>query len=183
MTYIVLAFEFFKIGLFSIGGGLATLPFIVRLAGHVSWLSPEEVPAMLAVVQILPGGIGVNLSAYSGWQLSPLGAYIAVLALVTPQIICITLIARMLDRFDSSPLVKRVFSGLSPAAAGLLAAVAFGLLKQFLVNSEAETALFTIKYRELLLCAAIFCIIRFFPRAPLVLIIGGAALAGIVLGL
>lgn len=171
-AYLVLFAEFFKIGLFAIGGGLATLPFLYELAGRVDWLSPEDIAGMLAVVRLLPGGIGVNLAAYAGSGIAPAGAYIAVLGMVTPQIITISVIASALDSFDRSPLVKRVFAGLLPAAAGLLASAAAGVTRTS-VNSA----------RDFFITAFFLALIRVLPKAHPGIFIAAGACAGIFLGL
>ncbi|MDR1955936.1 MAG: chromate transporter, partial [Treponema sp.] len=88
MNLLLLFVEFFKIGCFSVGGGLATLPFLYQLADTVQWLDPEMVGNMQAVAQSLPGAIGVNMAAYTGFLAMGIpGAVVAVLGLVSPSII------------------------------------------------------------------------------------------------
>jgi chromate transporter len=168
--------QFFKIGLFAVGGGYATLPFLYEIANKEAWLSVEKIGDMLAVAQSLPGAIGVNLSVYAGFQRAGIpGGLIAALGLITPSIIIATIIARILNAFKESSLVASLFSGLRPAGAGLLSAAALGALAVFLLNPAAETWAAMLRWRECLLFAAIFLLIRLFKRHPIVYI----ALAGV----
>ncbi|MDR2797740.1 MAG: chromate transporter, partial [Treponema sp.] len=131
MTLWWLFAEFLKIGVFSIGGGLATLPFLYQLADTYEWISPELIGNIQAVAQSLPGAIGVNMAAYTGFLCAGIpGAAVAVLGLVSPSIIVIIIIARMLQAFKENQVVIAVFSGLRPAAGGLLCAAGFGALKR-----------------------------------------------------
>ncbi|MDR0387566.1 MAG: chromate transporter, partial [Treponema sp.] len=122
MIFLILFGEFFKIGLFSIGGGLATLPFLYRLAETYPWLPVEAIPDITAAVQFSPGAIGVNLSFYTGFLCAGIaGGVTAALGLITPSIVIIIIVARMLAVFKEDRTLKAVFTGLRPAAAGLLA--------------------------------------------------------------
>ncbi|MDR2500711.1 MAG: chromate transporter [Treponema sp.] len=138
---LILFGEFFKIGLFSIGGGLATLPFIFQLAEggrYAQALQSEMIPDMLAVAQSAPGAMGVNLGIYTGFRCDGIpGGVIAALGLVIPSIIIIILVARMLTVFQKSRAVQAVFSGLRPAATGLLTAAGYLAIKLSLANPGA----------------------------------------------
>ena len=132
MKLILLFANFFKIGLFSVGGGYAILPFLFEIADISSginasgWLTREMIGNMLAVAQSLPGAIGANVSAYTGLHYAGVpGAYTAAFALAAPSIIIIMIVARTLRAFKENTAVKSLFSGLRPAAAGLLSAAAF----------------------------------------------------------
>jgi chromate transporter len=141
VTFLILCAEFFKIGLFSIGGGLTTLPFIYKLADTQPWLSPEMIPDMLAVAQSLPGAIGVNLVLYTGFRCAGFpGALAAGLGLVTPSIIVIIIVAGTLRAFKENRTVQAVFAGLRPAAAGLLCTAFLLALRVSLWNSAAGNA-------------------------------------------
>jgi chromate transporter len=89
---------------------------------------------MLAAAQFLPGAIGINIGAYTGFHVSIAGAYIAVLGMVTPQIAVITVIARVFEAFKKNVIAARIFAGLTPAAAGLLSAAGFNIWKISLYN-------------------------------------------------
>jgi chromate transporter len=175
--------EFFYIGLFSVGGGLATLPFLYRLADKYDWLDYHTIADMVAVAESTPGAIGVNMSTYTGFQCAGIpGAVIATLGLVSPSIVVILIVARLLQTFKESALVTAVFSGLRPAAVGLIAAAGFGVIKLSLYNPAAHPWYAALRLRETLLFAALFLLIYRFKRHPVVYIaLAGAA--GIALGL
>ncbi|MDR0389861.1 MAG: chromate transporter [Spirochaetaceae bacterium] len=174
---------FAQIGLFAVGGGLATLPFLFDLADKSDWLTREMVGNMLAVAQSLPGAIGVNTSAYTGFRYMGItGALCAVLGLISPSIIIITIVARILTAFGENTVVKAVFSGLRPAAAGLLAAAGFGAIKLSLYKASAPHWYELLRWRECILFAVLFLAVYKFKKNP-VIYIAAAGIAGVVLGL
>jgi chromate transporter len=183
MTLLFLFVRFAQIGLFSIGGGLATLPFLYQLAAGSDWLTVEMIGNMLAVAQSLPGAIGVNLAGYTGFEYAVFpGAFIAALGLVSPSIVIIIIGARVLAAFKQNTLVQAVFSGLRPAAGGLLLAAGFGAIKMALYNSDFSVWYEALRWKELLLFAALFFFIHRFKTHPIISI-AIAGIAGIVLGL
>jgi chromate transporter len=183
MNLFMLFAQFFKIGLFSIGGGYATLPFLYEMAGKEAWLSAEKIGDMLAVAQSLPGAIGANLSVYTGFQCAGVpGGLIAALGLISPSIIIIIVIARILNAFKENAVVASLFSGFRPAGAGLLSAAALGALAVSLINPAAETWIALLRWRECVLFAAIFLLVRSLKQHPVVYI-ALAGVAGVALGL
>ncbi|GHV93299.1 chromate transporter [Spirochaetia bacterium] len=189
MSPFLLFAEFFKIGLFAIGGGYATLPFLYEMAGKYDWLSAEMIGDSLAVAQSLPGAIGGNLAAYMGFRWAVFsgyaggfGGFIAALGLVSPSIIIIVIIARILNAFKESKIVASLFAGFRPAGAGLLSAAAFGAIAIALYNPAAETLTAMLRWRECVLFAVLFFLVYKFKKHPVVYIaIAGAA--GVILGL
>ena len=187
MSLLIIYAEFFRIGLFAVGGGLATLPFLFQLAGRSEWLNREMVGNFLAIAQSSPGAIGVNVAAQTGFQYAGVaGGLLAALGLISPAVIIITIIARMLRSFKENRIVISVFSGLRPAAAGLLAAAGLGAWKLALWNADAPRWFEALRWKECLIFAALFLLIwRFKGRPaghPVICIAAGAA-AGIALGL
>ncbi|GHV25014.1 chromate transporter [Spirochaetia bacterium] len=188
MKLLFLFVHFFKIGLFSIGGGYATLPFLYEMADKAEgtsdkWLSAEKIGDMLAAAQSLPGAIGVNLSAYTGFRYAGIpGGFIAALSLISPSIIIIIIIARLLNAFKESKTAASLFAGFRPAGAGLLSAAALSALAISLYNPAAETWTAMLRWKECILFAALFFLVYKFKKHPVVYIaIAGAA--GVVLGL
>jgi chromate transporter len=180
---LILFVQFFRIGLFSIGGGYATLPFLYEMADTYEQLSREDVGNMLAVAQSLPGAIGVNLSAYTGFRFAGIpGAFAAALGLTTPSIIIIAIVARVLGAFKESKTVAALFAGFRPAGAGLLSAAAFASIAVSLYRPGWETWRRILRWRELVLFALIFFLVVKFKKHP-VFYIAGAALAGAALAL
>jgi chromate transporter len=175
--------EFFKIGLFSVGGGLATLPFLYQLADKYDWFTHETVADMVAIAESTPGAIGVNMATYVGFRCAGVpGALTATLGLVTPSVAVVLIVAGALKSYKETPLVKAVFSGFRPAAAGLIAAAGFGVLKLSLYHGEAPAWYGLLRWRETAMFAVLFFLIHTFKKHP-VIYIAAAGLTGIVLGL
>jgi chromate transporter len=183
MILLFLFARFAQIGLFSIGGGLATLPFLYQLAAGEDWLSVEMIGNMLAVAQSLPGAIGVNLAGYTGFQRAGFqGALVAALGLISPSIVIIIIVARVLTTFKQNTRVQAVFAGLRPAAGGLLFAAGFGAVKLSLYNSDASVWYETLRWKELALFIALFFFIHRFKTHPIIAI-AIAGIVGVALGL
>lgn len=186
MIYLKLFFEFFKVGIFSFGGGLATIPFLNELADRTGWFSREMLINMLAVSESTPGPIGVNVATYVGYDLcGVVGGLIATLGLITPSVICILIVVRILDRFRDSTVVQQVFVGIRPAAVGLIACAAIEVLRACLINLNAwESKLFVqlIDWPALVLLAALLFLSNKIKAHPVLFIaIGGVV--GIIKGL
>jgi chromate transporter len=183
MNYLFLFAEFCKIGLFSVGGGLATLPFLFELAKKSGWLSPEKIGDFLAIAQTSPGAIGVNMGAQAGFLFAGVpGAYTAALALAAPSIVIIIFVARIFKSFRENRILASVFSGLRPAAAGLLTAAGFNAWKLSLYNGGAKNWYELLRWREAILFVMFFFGIYKLKGHPVIYIAIAAAL-GVVLGL
>ena len=140
-TIFQLFWEFFKTGLFAVGGGLATLPFVYAIGRKTGWFTTEDVANMIAVSESTPGPMGVNMATYTGYKtVGILGGVITTMGLILPSIVVIILIANILDRFKESPAVNRVFYGLRPASCAMIAAAGIGVVKIALLNMDALSA-------------------------------------------
>lgn len=137
---ITLVFEFMKIGLLSIGGGLATLPFLYELATKYDWLSPDTLNQMIAVSESTPGALGVNMATYVGYSSSGLiGGIVATIGLVTPSLIIIMVISTFLEKFQQNEYVQGIFNILRPAVVGLIAVAGINILNDvFFHDSEVN---------------------------------------------
>lgn len=160
MTCLRLFFEFFKVGLFSVGGGLATIPFLQDLGARTGWFSAVDLADMIAVSESTPGPIGVNMSTYVGFTCAGVpGAIIGVLGLVTPSVIVILIVAGFLKKFRDNQVVEGVFSGLRPASTALITAAGWSvaliaLFRQVeLLTTEGITR--TVPYLPAILIAAV----------------------------
>ena len=141
MILLRLFFEFFKTGLFAVGGGMATLPFLYDISARTGWYTTEMLADMIAVSESTPGPIGVNMATYVGYVTAGIpGAIIATLGLITPSVIVILLIARALKAFRENPYVEAGFYGLRPCSVGLIAAAGFLVVKLALFNTELYQA-------------------------------------------
>ena len=140
MILIQLFFEFAKAGLFSVGGGMATLPFLYNMAASTGWFTDADVANMIAVSESTPGALGINMATYAGYITAGIpGALAATIGLIAPSIVIILIIARMLARFRSSPIVQKAFYGLRPASVALVAAAGMKVAQTSLFAPSALT--------------------------------------------
>lgn len=190
MIYLQLFFEFFKTGLFAVGGGMATLPFLYDMAEKTNWFTSGQLADMIAVSESTPGPIGVNMATYVGFTTAGfLGGLIATLALVTPSVIIIVIISYFLKAFRKNKYVDAAFYGLRPASTGLIAAagmtvVTITLLQMDLFkNSGSIMDLFN--WKSLILAVIIYILsnnIKQTKKLHPVFFIVGSAIIGILFG-
>lgn len=141
IEFLIMMLEFFKTGLFAIGGGLATIPFLREMATKYNWFEVSELTDMIAVSESTPGPIGVNMATYAGFNLGVstydgpigvllgvLGGVCATLALICPSVIIIIIVAKMLGKFKNNELVNGAFYGIRPCSASLVAAAMLDVL-------------------------------------------------------
>ena len=132
--------EFFKIGLFAIGGGMATIPFLKDLGEKTGWFTNAELMNMLAVSESTPGPMGINMATYVGFTVAGIpGGIIATLGEVSPSIVVIILISMALEKWKQNRYVNDAFYGLRPASTGLIASAALGILITVLFTTAAGT--------------------------------------------
>lgn len=187
MLYLRLFAEFFCTGLFSVGGGLATIPFLQDIGQRTGWFTSHELANMIAISESTPGPMGVNMATYVGFTSAGIpGSVIAVLGLITPSVIVIMIVATVLRRFRDSKYVNALFYGLRPASTGLIAAASWSVITISLLDIagwQADGQLLTLfNWRCILVAVAIFVLTRlkFTKRLhPVVWILLSAA-AGIV---
>ena len=190
MIYLQLFFEFFKTGLFAVGGGMATLPFLYDMAEKTNWFTSGQLADMIAVSESTPGPIGVNMATYVGFTTAGFwGGLIATLALVTPSVIIIVIISYFLKAFRENKYVDAAFYGLRPASTGLIAAagmtvVTITLLQMDLFkNSGSIMDLFN--WKSLILAVIIYIVsnnIKQTKKLHPVFFIVGSAIIGILFG-
>ena len=167
MTYLRLFLEFFRTGLFAVGGGLATMPFLYHISDTTGWFSHADLANMIAVSESTPGPMGINMATY-----------------VSPSIIVILIVAKFLETFRTNRTVDAVFYGLRPASCGLIAAAGLSVVSLALLNLNGPPAeLFQWKY--IALAAVILVLTRWVKPTkklhPIVFILGSAA-AGVLFG-
>ncbi len=189
MIYLRLFWEFCKVGLFSVGGGLATIPFLTDLGERTGWFTHGQLADMIAVSESTPGPMGVNMATYVGFTSGgPLGGVVATLGLIFPSVVIILVIARFLKRFRQSKVVDGVFYGLRAASVALITAAMLQVAKIALMFHETAApaggaAGYQLFYwPAIILAAVIFVLIKFTPLKKLhpICFIGLAAVAGIV---
>ncbi len=196
-TLLTLYWEFFKTGLFAVGGGMATLPFLQDIGQRTGWYTYGDLMNMLAVSESTPGPIGINMATYVGFTVAGIpGAVIATLGEVTPSIIVILIVAAILKSFRDNKYVDRAFYGLRPASTGLIGAACVAVILEVLTNIQslapAEGSLLKgfalgdgsfFRWQALLLAAALLVLTNWVkPTKNLhpIVFIGLSAVAGVV---
>lgn len=189
MIYLQLFWEFFKTGLFAVGGGMATLPFLYDISARTGWFTTAQLADMIAVSESTPGPIGVNMATFVGFTTAGIpGAVIATLGLATPEVIIILIIARVLAAFRQNKYVDAAFYGLRPCSLGLIAAAGVLVIKVAMFNTElyAHTRALTdlVNWKAVLLAAALLVFTRAVRQTkklhPIFFILA-SALVGVVL--
>ena len=136
MTLIRLFYEFLKIGLFSVGGGMATLPFLYDMADKTGWFTYAQIADMLAVSESTPGPIGINMATYVGYTTAGIpGALAATIGTIIPGIALVLIITAILDKFRNNVYVEGAFYGLRPASVGLITAAGILVVEISLMNT------------------------------------------------
>ena len=189
MIYLLLFWEFFKTGLFTVGGGMATIPFLYEMSDkYPQWFSHDDLANMIAVGESTPGPIGVNMATYVGYITgdgflgSVLGATVATLGLVAPSIIIILIIAAMLKNFKNNKYVNHAFYGLRSASTGLIAAAGLSvLMSNMFIGGKIALSLFNWKGLILAVVLWVFSnVIKKTKNLHPIIFIGLSAVAGIV---
>lgn len=186
MIYFRLFFNFFTTGLFAVGGGLATLPFLSDMAERTGWFTYHQLMDILAISESTPGAIGVNMSTYVGFITGGhplLGALAGTAGLVAPSIIIILIVAKILEKFRNSPYVQYAFHGLKPASIGLIAAAGWSVFKIVALHTDmlgrgSLIDLFNMK--SIILGVIIFLLMMKFKKIHPAAFIGISAVVGIV---
>ena len=186
MIYLQLFWEFFKTGLFAVGGGLATLPFLYAMGEKTGWFTSGDVADMIAISESTPGPVGINMATYVGFtSFGILGALIGPLALVLPSLIVIVLISQILNKFKEAQAVKDIFYGIRPASTGLIITAGIGVARIALlyedVFAKTKSIADLFNYKGILLAIGIYILTnnkKIKPHPILVIVI--AAVVGIV---
>ena len=188
MILLKLFWEFFKTGLFAVGGGMATLPFLYSMSEKTDWFTAAQLADMIAVSESTPGPIGVNMATFAGFTAAGIpGALVATLGLVTPSVIIILIVASILQAFRSNRYVDAAFYGLRPCSVGLIAAAGMLVVKISLFRFEAfaESGIFTelFNFRAIILAAVLLVLTRYVKATkkfhPIVFILA-SAVAGVL---
>lgn len=142
-TLLQLFIEFFKIGLFSVGGGLATLPFLYELTEKFNWYTAAQLADFIAISESTPGPIGINMATFAGYHAAGiLGSIVATFAIVLPSLIIVMLIARALKKFSDSKLVKDLFIVIKPVVTALILTAILQLIKISLFYAAPQASSF-----------------------------------------
>lgn len=193
MILLRLFFEFCRVGLFSVGGGLATIPFLTDLGGRTGWFTDRQLADMIAISESTPGPMGVNMATYVGFTAAGVpGGVVATLGLIFPSVVIILVIAGFLQKFRQSKAVDGVFYGLRAASAALITAALLQVAKIALMFHEtggheiapgqAAPRYELFYWPAIILAVVVFVLVKFSPAKKLhpICFIGLAALAGVV---
>lgn len=198
MLYLQLFLEFFKTGLFAIGGGMATIPFLYEMSDKTGWFTHGDLANMIAVSESTPGPIGVNMATYVGFitgsnqggaAFGVLAAVTATLGLMTPSVIIILIIAGFLKSFKNSKHVKQAFYGLRPASTGLITAagITVAVSTLFFEEKMAEgLSLAVVNWKGLILAVLLWILTNKVKKTKglhPILFIAGSAVIGILLSM
>ena len=179
-----LFYEFFKTGLFAVGGGLATIPFLYNMIDKYNWFSKEVLGDMIAISESTPGPIGVNMATYSGYHifsgengpfLGILGGIFTTLGLVLPSFIVIVLVSKIYEKFKQNSLVQMGFYGIRPIVVGMIGATALDMFlssvtKNFDIAS-VSTLISNINLGALALFVALLILTNKYKKHPIFYII------------
>ena len=176
MIFLQLFWEFFKTGLFALGGGMATVPFLFDIGARTGWFTASELADMIAISESTPGPIGVNMATYVGFRSEGvLGGIVATIGLVTPSVIIILIVAKILSKFRNNPIVDTVFKYLRPAVIGLIMFALWQLLPLTFLGAEKNILILPVIAFAVLL----FCLMKFKKVHPIVWI-GVGAVFGLI---
>ena len=194
MLFLRLFLEFFKTGLFAIGGGMATIPFLYEMSDKTGWFTHADLANMIAVSESTPGPIGVNMATYVGYitgmnaggmGFALLGAVTATIGLITPSIIVIMLVAAVLKKFSENRYVNSAFYGLRPASTALIAAAGITVVTTNLLPFKKIIAkgVSAVNWQGLVLAVLLWVLmnkVKFTKKLHPIVFIGISAVVGII---
>lgn len=186
MALLELFWTFFKIGMFTFGGGLAMLRLAQEQVVAKGWLEENQIINFVALSESTPGPFAINMATYVGADEQGFwGAVFSTLGVVLPSFIIILIVAHFYKQFQSSHIVKGVMTGLKPTAIGLIASAIITMAITVFLPNGISLAIF--KSYEFYISLAIFGISLFFVffkkiKIPPVLIICISAVLGIAAG-
>lgn len=191
MIFLELFWTFFKIGLFTFGGGYAMLPLIQKEVAAHNWLSSDELVNFVAVSESTPGPFAVNMATYigsvKGGEIgsdfgSVFGSAAATLGVVLPSFIIILIVAKCYEKFQSSSVVKGCMTGLKPAVIGLIGSAVISIAMTVLFPFGISVSVFTGAAFYISLAIFLVMAVLSFKKAHPILIICLSAIIGIAVG-
>lgn len=185
MILFELFINFFIIGLISIGGGLSTIPLMTEILTSRGWMLQTEILDMIAVSEMTPGPIGINMATYAGNKTAGVpGGILATMGLVAPSIIIIVIVAHFYTKYRNNDYVNGTMRIIRPVVTGMIAAVCANLAVISFFNIELfnETGVFFNIFNPLpiLIGVLVFVASYKFKVHPVILIVSSAVI-GIIL--
>lgn len=170
MIYVLLCWEFFKIGLFAVGGGLVTVPFLFDLAEAYGWFTAQELADMIAVSQSTPGPVGINMATYAGFKTAGIGgALAATFSEILPSMIVIYFVAQALAKWQNNLRVNKILAGIRPAVLALILFAGWDIAKETITD-----------YKSSAILAVLLIAMRLFKKSP-IYYIAASAVIGLIL--
>ena len=185
MIYLRLFWEFFRVGLFSVGGGMATIPFLTDLGARTGWFTSGQLADMIAISESTPGPMGVNTATYVGFATGGVpGGVVATLGLICPSVMVILVIAKFLQRFRTSKLVDGVFYGLRAASVALITTAMLQVAQIALLETRPAGGV-EVNWAAAALAVAVFVLAQYTPLKKLhpICFIALSAVVGVALQL
>ncbi|MBR5930874.1 MAG: chromate transporter [Lachnospiraceae bacterium] len=192
LDLLIMCLQFIKTGLFAVGGGLATIPFLYDLSDKYQWFTHNDILNFIAVAEATPGPVGVNMATFAGYTTHGIGgAILSTLSLVLPSFIIILIVAAVLEKFRSNRFVVNGFHFLRPASTALIGAAGLRVLLTVFFDVEKVTfdmfghlgQVFThVNWMAILVFCVMFFLMKTFKGHTLIYILIAAGL-GILLKL
>mgnify|MGYP002624244247 CR=1 FL=1 len=191
MIYLKLLWIFFKIGLFTIGGGYAMIPMIESEIISAGWITEEELLNFIAISESTPGPFAINIATFVGFsQAGILGSIASTVGVILPSLIIIIIISKIIAKFLNNKYVNYALMGVRPVVVGLILSVAFSLIYTGLTNISSIYNLFSdfnihnFSFASLIIMVIVFTLSRFKKlNKPIFLILISAVLGIIFFGL
>ena len=185
MSLFDLLLRFLYVGLFTVGGGLASIPLLLQVIVEPGYLTEEMFFFMIAISESTPGPIGIKLAAYIGFDLYGIsGAIITTLGLIAPCFIISWFVSKAFNKFSNAPIIKSAFYGVRPVVVGLIGVATFGVLSMTMFNwadySQTNQLLQSLNWKAFAIITALTVFLVKFKKHP-IFAIGMGAMAGLLL--
>ena len=189
MILLQLFYEFAKVGLFTVGGGMASFPFMMVMSEKTGWFTQAQLLDMIAISESTPGPLGINMGTYVGFETAGIpGAIIATLGITLPTAALAIIVAKFLFGFKENKYVQGAFYGLRPASAGLIAAAGVSVAMLSLVNQaalEAKAWASIVDIKAIILAALLWILtnkVKQTKKLHAIYFIAASAVIGIIFG-
>lgn len=187
MLLVQLFWEFFKTGLFAIGGGLATLPFLYEMQTKTGWFTLNDISNMIAISESTPGPMGVNMATYTGFtSMGVMGGIVAVAGLVTPSVIIIIIVSNILEKFKTNKYVQYGLYGLRAASVGLITVAGLRVAEAAFLHTQLfkETGAYTdlLNLKAFIFGIVLYVVFKKTGKHPIIYIIASGVI-GVILSL
>lgn len=189
MILLQLFYEFAKVGLFTVGGGMASVPFLMVMSEKTGWFTQAQLLDMIAISESTPGPLGINMGTYVGFETAGVpGAIIATLGITLPTAALAIIVAKFLFGFKENKFVQGAFYGLRPASAGLIASAGVSVAMLSLVNQaalEAKAWASIVDIKAIILAALLWILtnkVKQTKKLHAIYFIAASAVIGIIFG-